>query len=157
MVNYQNAKIYRLVCDDPNLVYYGATAKKYLCSRLAEHKYDYKNGKVCTSRHLFEVGNVQIFLVENFPCDSKEQLNARERYWIENNECVNKKHPGRTLKESYHEWYQSNKEQKRQRDLEYRKNKKHCDVCDLDIDKQHFTRHTRSKKHIALVNDHNRD
>jgi predicted GIY-YIG superfamily endonuclease len=121
MVNYQNAKIYRLVCDDTNLVYYGATTQK-LCKRLAGHK----SRRTCTSRYLFEVGNVQIFLVENFPCNSKEELDARERYYIENNECVNKQYDPANIeyrRQKKEEWRKQNKEHintyhKRWRDLQ---------------------------------------
>jgi hypothetical protein len=38
-------------------------------------------------------------LVENYSCNSKKELETRERYYIENNECVNKNMPTRTMKE----------------------------------------------------------
>jgi hypothetical protein len=38
-------------------------------------------------------------LVELYPTDDKTILHQRERYWIENNECVNKFIPTRTQKE----------------------------------------------------------
>ena len=34
--------------------------------------------------------NCDIFLIENYPCDNKRQLEKREQYHIENNECINK-------------------------------------------------------------------
>jgi hypothetical protein len=42
-----------------------------------------------------------IYLVENLSCQNKEELNARERFYIEINDCVNKNIPGRTMKEYY--------------------------------------------------------
>ena len=44
----------------------------------------------------------QITLVEDCPCERKEQLLMRERYWIENTSCINITHPLRTSTE-YHE------------------------------------------------------
>jgi hypothetical protein len=114
MVNYQNAKIYRLVCDDPNLVYYGATTKA-LCDRLSNHKSNCR----CRAKQLFDVGGVKIFLVEKFPCDSKEELNARERYYIENNECVNRNIPGRTKKEYNKQYREENKEHIKEHNKQY--------------------------------------
>jgi len=103
---YQKSKIYKLVSNSSELVYYGSTYTK-LSKRLSGHKTAYKrylNGKknYITSYKLMELGDAQIILVENFPCNNIEELIARERYYIESNPCVNKVIPGRTKKE-YHE------------------------------------------------------
>ena len=47
------------------------------------------------------MGPTDIILIESFPCDNKEQLHARERYYIElnNNICVNIHIPNRSKKE----------------------------------------------------------
>ena len=91
---YANGKIYKLTCE--GLTYYGSSCNT-LTKRLNSHKCKSNNAM---SKLLFEKGStVHIALVEDFPCDRKEQLNARERYYIENNECVNKIIPGRTPKE----------------------------------------------------------
>jgi hypothetical protein len=55
---------------------------------------------------VLEGKNYVIILVELFPCDSKMKLHQRERYYIENNECVNKNIPTRT----YTEWRLENKD-----------------------------------------------
>lgn len=44
-------------------------------------------------------------LIENYLCKDKHELEARERYWIENTECVNSYLPTRT----YSEWYATNR------------------------------------------------
>jgi hypothetical protein len=61
-----------------------------------------------TSFKLFDeaVDDVDIVLLEDCPCERKEQLHARERHWIDNTECVNKIKPGRTIKE----WCVDNKQ-----------------------------------------------
>jgi DNA polymerase III delta prime subunit len=48
-----------------------------------------------------------IILIEDFPCERREQLLSRERWWIDNSDCVNKNLPTRTSKE----YYQDNKEE----------------------------------------------
>ena len=64
-----------------------------------------KNGGEGSSRTTsFEVlknENYEIVLVELAPSNSKMELHQRERYHIENNECVNKQIPTRTDEEYY--------------------------------------------------------
>ncbi len=85
MVNYQNAKIYKIVNDELNLTYYGSTCST-LTKRLSQHKCE----KRCKSKLLFSTETKpEIFLVEKFPCNNKIELLQRERFYIENNECVN--------------------------------------------------------------------
>jgi len=95
MVNYANGKIYGIRCHTTNLYYIGATTKKYISSRLAEHVNQYKkwkkSNKGCymTSFKVLENGNYSIELIENVCCNDINELNAREKYHINNNECVN--------------------------------------------------------------------
>ena len=103
VVDYQNSKIYKIINDAlPDLVYYGSTVNT-LSKRFGEHK---SKSNKCTSKQLFDCDvKPQIFLVESFPCNSKIELNARERWHIENNVCINKQIPNRTKKE----WCENNK------------------------------------------------
>jgi hypothetical protein len=105
MVNYADGKIYRLLCNTTGLTYYGSTTQP-LYKRLHGHK----NNKDCSSKIIIEAGNYDIVLVEAFACKTKEELHARERYFIESNECVNKAIPTRT----YKEWHEANKEQRKE-------------------------------------------
>nr|WPF46558.1 MAG: hypothetical protein [Lake Baikal virophage 5] len=116
MNKYQNGKIYRLVCNNTGLNYYGSTVQK-LCQRLYEHKRCYKLNKNLnyTSFKIIEGGNFNIILVEEYPCENRYQLEAQERYHIENNECVNKNIPTQTHKE----YYESHKEEFKKRSKEY--------------------------------------
>lgn len=123
MDRYSRAKIYRLVGGGKT--YYGSTCLA-LSRRMAQHRKDYKqwlSGKqrFVSSFHILPETDCQIVLVEEFPCENKEQLGARERYWIENNECVNMIVPTRTRKEHYEDtkdtikkYYQSNKAKKQE-------------------------------------------
>ena len=112
MPNYQLSKIYRIEpnnsdCDGD--VYYGSSCEPYLSRRIDGHRSAYKrwlngkNSKVMVYE-LFEkygVENCSIVLVEKFPCDSREELHARERFYIKNNKCVNKYIPLRSKKDYY--------------------------------------------------------
>ena len=131
MVNYQNGKVYKLVCNTTGLVYYGSTCEITLARRLACHIADFKRGRIFTSAQIIENGNYAIFLVENFPCNNKDELRMRERFYIENNECVNKCIPIRfeeeipLLKAQY---YEKNKE----RIDEYQKEYYHLNKTEMN-------------------------
>jgi len=101
-IDYSKSKIYRIVCNETGEQYFGSTTQS-LAKRMAKHK---SNCNECMSRQIIERGNYDIVLCEEFPCENKAQLNARERKWIEENQCVNKQFPGRTKQE----WYQENRD-----------------------------------------------
>ena len=54
--------------------------------------------------------NYKLELLENCEIKTKQELLERERYFIENSECVNKEIPGRTKNESQKEYYNTNKD-----------------------------------------------
>jgi hypothetical protein len=106
MVNYQLSTIYKIEpknADKNDKVYVGSTSQKYLSTRFAIHKNDFRlwlsgNKKQrCSVSDIFleeAPENCHIVLLEQFPCDNKDQMYARERYWIEKLNCVNKNIPG---------------------------------------------------------------
>lgn len=109
MNKYQNGKIYKLVCDNSPLIYYGSTTDA-LYRRLSKHR----RQRTCSSKELFQLGNVSIHLVEEYPCNSKAELESRERIYIEfmlknfdYKIICNERIPCRTSKE----YYQDNKEE----------------------------------------------
>ena len=108
MPDYQNGKIYKLVCNVTGKIYIGSTTQKYLSYRLTGHVRDYKNGVNITSSEIIKNNNYDIILLETYPCNNSMELRARERYYIENNICVNKLIPSRTKKESQKEYYKEN-------------------------------------------------
>ena len=111
---YQNSKIYKIVCNKTNLVYIGSTTQKYLSDRLKGHRIAYKRNKgLTTANQILENGDYYIELIELVPCNSKDELLVRERYYFDVIECVNKMRPKRTLKEiedSNKEYYEKNKD-----------------------------------------------
>jgi len=92
MPNYQNGKIYKITAG--NLTYYGSTTQP-LSKRLTNHISEKNNNlnKKCSSFPLLDMPDCKIILVEDYPCERREQLLARESYYIESNECVNKNRP----------------------------------------------------------------
>jgi hypothetical protein len=126
MVDYNNGKIYKIVCHTTNKIYIGSTTKEHLSRRLSCHIADYKRfvagkSKTCiTSRFVLENNNYSIELIELVPCESRSELTLREAYYIRTIECVNNGIPHRTWKE----YYQDNKENIIQYNIEYyQKNK----------------------------------
>ena len=121
MVNYNNGKIYKLECLTTGLIYVGSTTKHYLSQRLVNHRQDYEkyiNGKCryITSFKILENDNYSISLLESVNCNTKDELLAREGYYIKTLDCVNKKVMGRTRKE----YHQDNKERLNEISRKYR-------------------------------------
>ncbi len=113
----EGAKIYRLVSDKTDKVYYGSTCKT-LANRWYNHKalYNgYLNGRANKTR-AFEIisldqDDFKLELVEDCSwCWDRFELRSRERYYIENFPCVNKNIPNRTHKECTKAYYQKNKD-----------------------------------------------
>ena len=103
-LDYSQGKIYKIVSNITDDVYIGSTCNT-INRRLTNHIQLYKSFKKgirknsCSSFQIIENGEYDIVLIEDFPCDRKEQLHARERYYIENIKCINKVIPGRTNKQ----------------------------------------------------------
>ena len=171
MNKYQNGKIYKLFCNESNLVYYGSTTQ-ILKHRLCQHRTNKKGASI--SRIMI---NPQIELLEDYPCNSKKELEVRERFYIENNECINMKIPGRTKKECNQKYYQINKEKHneyykkkykenmkdesfrikkndkgkiwREENPDYFKEKIECE-CGSIVNKFNLKKHKKTKKHLEF-------
>jgi len=94
MLKYECGKIYKLQID--NLIYIGSTTKD-LNERLKQHHIKFKIYQNKKSKYYissFELFKNKIIplitLLELVPCKSKNELLERERFYIENTECVNK-------------------------------------------------------------------
>ena len=141
MPDYNQSKIYRIECNITNEVYYGSTTQKYLCDRLSSHKYDRK----CSAINIIDRGNFTCKIIEEFNCNSKQELKERESYYIRNNLCINKQVPGRTQEE----WYQDNREKMKQKSKDYReKNNERIDCeCGGKYTTLNKIQHFKTKKH----------
>jgi len=106
---------------------------------MAKHRQDFQNyqkGKAdyVTSYELLKLGDCKPRLLETYPCNGKDELEAREGYWLqklrdEGLVCVNKMTPGAILacggRKGYSRVYaQNNKEKiKADRAKHYQENK----------------------------------
>ena len=151
MPDYQNSKIYKIICNISNQVYIGSTTQPNLSKRLTGHKNAYKryiegkNESYITSFKILEQNNYDIILIENYSCNNKDELKARERYFIENNECVNKVYPGRTQKE----YQEINKEIIKEKNKEYREN--NIELI-REKEREYARKHKEDKKKYRLEN-----
>jgi hypothetical protein len=104
MIDYKNGKIYRLVCNTTGDQYIGSTTQS-LSQRLGGHKTQYKRfleGKTTnqiSSYSILSNNNFEIILLEEFACENKNELERRERHFIETVLCVNKYKPAQTKEE----------------------------------------------------------
>ena len=157
MVNYSNSKIYKIQCrNKEGEIYIGSTTKQYLSQRMDNHHSAYrfwkKGGKTnkCKSFDIFDlygVENCEIELIENFVCESKDQLRAREGYHIQSIKCVNKCIAGQTKKE----YDDSRVDEKKLYDQNRRQETFIC-VCGVSYTCQNKARHLKSIKHQKFVN-----
>lgn len=127
MPDYSNGKIYKIVCNITGETYYGSTTQK-ISMRVGKHKQEalYRVNP-CVSKQIILRGNYDYSLVEECPCDNKEQLHKCERWFIENNECINKTIPGRTKADKAQaskNYYEANRDKEAARKKIYRENNK---------------------------------
>ena len=126
---YKKGQIYKIISiSREGKCYVGSTCEG-LSQRLARHKYMYnqvKNRgkeKQRSANKLFDeygVENCIIEWIEDYPCKSKKELEAREGYHIKLNDCFNKRIEGRTDKE----YRDDNVEREKERHKIYYENNK---------------------------------
>ena len=125
MPNYQDGKIYKITGtndEGKELIYIGSTTQK-LCRRLTGHKVNMKNQKNTSSKQVLICKDYLITLIELYPCNSKEELLSRERYYFDLFDCVNKVRPLQyegEKKEIYKEYYIENADKEKKRYKQYR-------------------------------------
>ena len=137
MNRYQNGKIYKIVGQTDD-IYIGSTIQK-LSDRFDIHKSHYRTHKAgkhirgTSAFELFEkygIDQCRIELIEEYPCNSKKELERREGEIIKSTKCINKVVAGRTgkeyrqdnseiLKEKVKKFYDNNREEQIKRAQEY--------------------------------------
>jgi len=76
--DYQTGKVYKITSPNTDQVYIGSTVTT-LSVRFANHVSSSKKSDIhTTSRIVITAGNASIELIENFPCESKTELERRE-------------------------------------------------------------------------------
>ena len=182
MPNYQQAKIYKIECNISGKIYVGSTCEPTLARRLAGHVGDYKkylngNHNYVSSFDIIKNGNYDIVLIESFTCNSKDELYAKERYWTNKLDCVNRyKNQGlfnelgeKEYKKAYREinkdkineknkeYYDNNKEYFKEHNKEYydnnkeRINEKNNCQCGGLYTNANKSKHIKSQKHQNYI------
>jgi group I intron endonuclease len=152
-MEYKNGRIYQIrntVSDD---VYVGSTCQP-LSKRMAYHRGN-MNSKATLNRPLYVkmkeygVDCFYIELIEECPCENKEQLRKREGHFIREIATLNMIQAGRTPKEwlqenkeriedYQHKYHEQNKQQIQMRKKEYREENKDTIAHNL---KQYYEAH----------------
>ena len=166
MPNYQDALIYKLCCKDTDItdIYIGSTTS--FRHRKSEHKSNCNNEKNYKyNRDVYKFirenggfNNWDMILIEYYKCDTKLELEKREREVIENlKPSLNNRLPRRTSKE----YYQNNREHLKEKQKQYNqdnreqikekvKEKIKCE-CGSIITKPYLKKHIKSIKHQGFI------
>ena len=148
MVNYKLGKIYAIECNVTGQKYIGSTCEPTLSKRLTKHVGNYRcylkgTYNYVSSFKIFENGNYCIVLLEKYPCDTKDELLARERHWCNDLECINQiKCQGMYNllgEKGFMKYYRE-----KNKDII---NGKHDCICGNSYTYTHKARHEKTKKH----------
>ena len=147
MPDYKNGKIYKILNTIDDSIYIGSTTE-LLCQRMGKHKYDCKcerNSKRPLYQKMIQFGldNFYIELVEMYPCNSKEELLAKEGEWIRNIGSLNYHISGRTRAVYWMD--------KKQEINEKRNTIVKCE-CGCEVTDGNMQRHRMSERHIQRMN-----
>ena len=105
----QTGFIYKLYCPtvENSDAYYGSSTNKRSNDRFIGHKVHYRNWKDGIKTHLtsfnlfdkYGVNNCALEVMENINFNDITELRERERYYIDNNPCINIQKPNRSKKQ----------------------------------------------------------
>lgn len=96
MVNYKNSKIFKIVNNKNNKLFYGITSRKYISKLFASIINNYKNNinnkKYINLYNEFTkigVENFKIEFIEFIECNDKEELNKKFFLFLKDKESLN--------------------------------------------------------------------
>ena len=151
MVNYQNGKIYKIINNETNdTIYIGSTTQS-LSQRYTRHNHKAPHHK--------------IILIENYACNSKEELCKKEQEIIEQfDNLLNKQkaYISEDKKKDQYKIYRNNNKDKvliwkqnyrnknKQKINNYQNEKVFCE-CGCEIARNNLTRHRKTDKHKLLM------
>ena len=97
MVNYSEAKIYKVLNSVDDGIYVGSTTQS-LSKRMGKHRSNakYRNTKFYQHMHDIGIDNFYIEWIEQYPCSTNDELHAREGEWIRQLGTLNQIVSGRT-------------------------------------------------------------
>tara|TARA_R110000772_G_scaffold163599_1_gene275040 strand:- start:262 stop:861 length:600 start_codon:yes stop_codon:yes gene_type:complete len=152
-MNYKNGKIYKIICNITGKQYIGSTIQT-LGQRLSKHRREHAQRLLNPSEHIgtssFEIfgnGDYNIILIQDYPCQRREQLLMKERFFIDNMTCINKICPIRTREEIL-EYYRI---KNRSLPEQVKRSTVHVCECGSSYTLNHKARHLRSGKHVTFT------
>jgi len=176
---YNKGKIYKIVSNYTDDIYIGSTIQT-LSKRMGGHRSRLK--KYLTNKHTHTMAcdickfqDAKIYLIEEYKCESKIELEKRERYFIETMEnVINRYIPTRTQKERYDKningiketlklYADNHKAEKKAYDAKRRithkkilsdKRKNNiatCNICNITMKAGSVIRHEKTKKHLECL------
>ena len=162
--DFSKGMIYRIVCNITGDVYIGSsvqTCAQRLSKHVDHHKRWKKDNTKYTSSYIILARNdYKIILVESYPCKNNDELRAREQFWINQTECVNKIRAHNTPEQillQHAEWKINNKEHIKTTNAEYYTNNKEkikqvitCE-CGSEFQICEKSRHNKSQKHTTFI------
>ena len=167
MPDWKKGKIYKIESHKTNKIYIGSTCKDRLCQRMSSHRSDFRKWKQTKKNYISSIevlkyGDAFITLIESYPCNSKDELRARENYWIKKSKNVTNKLNAIPDPEWQKKYEKKNKVRLFNYRKEYRKKNKdlikikksakvQCSVCYSVTTSSHFGRHRRSETHKKAV------
>ena len=119
---YHQSKIYKITNVVNDYVYVGSTYNM-LCRRMEKHRshrFQYSHRPLYKLMNEVGVEKFHIILIEDYPCENREQLRKREAYFIREIGTLNMVIEDRTPKE----YKETNKEQIKEYMTKYREDKK---------------------------------
>ena len=154
MVKFEDAKIYKIVDNTNGNIYIGSTCEPTLARRLAKHRSNYNlflkgTYHFVTSFKIIENNDYDIVLMEKCNVQNRDELHARERFYIENNNCVNKIVVGRTRKE----YNEDNKEHNRQYRVDHKEHYKQYRLDNKETIKQQKKQYYIENKEKNKIRD----
>ena len=138
MLDWSKGKIYKVTCGETGNVYIGSTVRS-LNVRLNDHN---TSSNRCETRDFI---NPKIELLEDYPCETRDELHWKEREWMEKTDCVNERRPIVTLEE-YRERHKKYKKENREKINE----KFNCE-CGGKFTCSNKAHHLKTKKHIKFI------
>lgn len=170
---YAKGKIYKLVNDVNGDFYIGSTCLT-LAARIHSHKMNAIRKPANVHQYFNNIGwnMVKIILVETYPCESKDELLKRERYWYDTlKPTLNTQIPARGRQEYYQdnqgkiiqkskqyyeanhdeirvkakEHYEANKIEILAKQHQYASVKVGCPHCSLEVRRDCLSKHIRRK------------
>ena len=136
-INYNNGKIYKVINPQNEIIYIGSTAQEQLCDRFKNHKHKGNGNK--------------IILLENYPCNCKQELIKREQELIEQfDNLLNIRNAFKSVE--YHKEYRENNKK-----ILSEKHKKYYENHKDKIKEKHKKYYENNQDKIKLYRENNKD